>query len=89
MNLSTGTAQPYTEQGYMKLGRNLARTFLDYYKLSGHITDKPCPNLLLLPKAASNPSFVNREREKDKEKLVENHSEAWLFDDHFSTHGFQ
>ena len=25
---------PYTEEGYMKLGRNLGRTFLDYYKLN-------------------------------------------------------
>lgn len=24
---------PYTEEGYMKLGRNVGRTFLDYYKL--------------------------------------------------------
>ena len=32
---------PYTEEGYMKLGRNLARTFLDYYKLTNYITVKP------------------------------------------------
>ena len=25
---------PYTEEGYFKLGRNVARTFLDYYKLN-------------------------------------------------------
>lgn len=25
----------------MKLGRNVARTFLDYYKLMGFITSKP------------------------------------------------
>ncbi|CAB1446524.1 unnamed protein product [Pleuronectes platessa] len=30
---------PYTEETYMKLGRNVARTFLDYYKLSNLIKD--------------------------------------------------
>ncbi|XP_026857100.1 cytosolic carboxypeptidase 6 isoform X2 [Electrophorus electricus] len=30
----SATPVPYTEDGYMKLGRNVARTFLDYYKLS-------------------------------------------------------
>ena len=32
---------PYTDEGYMKLGRNLARTFLDYYKLQNYIVVKP------------------------------------------------
>jgi hypothetical protein len=32
---------PYTDEGYMKLGRNLARTFLDYYKLQNYIVIKP------------------------------------------------
>jgi cytosolic carboxypeptidase protein 6 len=36
---------PYTEEGYMKLGRNLARTFLDYYKLQNYISFKPQPSL--------------------------------------------
>ncbi|KAM3619350.1 uncharacterized protein V6R79_006813 [Siganus canaliculatus] len=30
---------PYTEETYMKLGRNVARTFLDYYKLNNLIED--------------------------------------------------
>ncbi|KAG8003667.1 Cytosolic carboxypeptidase 6 [Nibea albiflora] len=30
---------PYTEETYMKLGRNVARTFLDYYKLNNLIKD--------------------------------------------------
>ncbi|XP_061594196.1 cytosolic carboxypeptidase 6 [Cololabis saira] len=30
---------PYTEQTYMRLGKNVARTFLDYYKLNSLITD--------------------------------------------------
>ncbi|KAM8875780.1 cytosolic carboxypeptidase 6 isoform 2-T2 [Spinachia spinachia] len=30
---------PYTEETYTKLGRNVARTFLDYYKLNNHIKD--------------------------------------------------
>ena len=29
----------------MKLGRNLARTFLDYYKLLGYISTKPSSGL--------------------------------------------
>lgn len=31
---------PYTEEGYLKLGRNVARTFLDYYKLNSLVTQK-------------------------------------------------
>ncbi|XP_065325801.1 BEN domain-containing protein 5 isoform X1 [Pelmatolapia mariae] len=35
---------PYTEETYMKLGRNVARTFLDYYKLNNFIKDnRPTP----------------------------------------------
>ncbi|XP_051509891.1 cytosolic carboxypeptidase 6-like [Myxocyprinus asiaticus] len=30
---------PYTEDSYMKLGRNVARTFLDYYKLNNLIDE--------------------------------------------------
>ncbi|XP_069006523.1 BEN domain-containing protein 5-like isoform X2 [Embiotoca jacksoni] len=30
---------PYTEETYMKLGRNVARTYLDYYKLNNLIRD--------------------------------------------------
>ncbi|XP_020953481.1 cytosolic carboxypeptidase 6 isoform X1 [Sus scrofa] len=30
----TTDAVPYTEEAYMKLGRNVARTFLDYYRLN-------------------------------------------------------
>uniref|UniRef100_A0A3B1ILV6 AGBL carboxypeptidase 4 n=1 Tax=Astyanax mexicanus TaxID=7994 RepID=A0A3B1ILV6_ASTMX len=39
--LTTGstTPVPYTEDSYMKLGRNVARTFLDYYKLN-NLTDE-------------------------------------------------
>ena len=29
----------------MKLGRNVARTFLDYYKLTGYISSKPSSGL--------------------------------------------
>ncbi|XP_041695279.2 cytosolic carboxypeptidase 6 isoform X3 [Coregonus clupeaformis] len=32
---------PYTEDTYMKLGRNVARTFLDYYRHNNFIDDKP------------------------------------------------
>ncbi|XP_049342019.1 cytosolic carboxypeptidase 6 [Astyanax mexicanus] len=39
--LTTGSTMPvpYTEDSYMKLGRNVARTFLDYYKLN-NLTDE-------------------------------------------------
>ena len=33
----------------MKLGRNMARTFLDYYKLTGYISSKPSSGMT--PKA--------------------------------------
>ncbi|KAJ7332744.1 hypothetical protein JRQ81_014924, partial [Phrynocephalus forsythii] len=36
----TASAVPYTEETYMKLGRNVARTFLDYYRLNA-ITERP------------------------------------------------
>ncbi|NXW60883.1 CBPC6 carboxypeptidase, partial [Eurystomus gularis] len=31
---------PYTEEAYMKLGRNVARTFLDYYRLNS-LVERP------------------------------------------------
>ncbi|XP_053248469.1 BEN domain-containing protein 5 isoform X4 [Podarcis raffonei] len=36
----TTSTVPYTEETYMKLGRNVARTFLDYYRLNS-ITERP------------------------------------------------
>ncbi|KAL3868699.1 hypothetical protein ACJMK2_041476 [Sinanodonta woodiana] len=48
---STGQAMPYTEEGYMKLGRNLARTFLDYYKMVGVISAKPSSSIVPKPGA--------------------------------------
>ncbi|WAR24325.1 CBPC6-like protein [Mya arenaria] len=48
---STGQAMPYTEEGYMKLGRNLARTFIDYYKLAGVVSQKPSSSIVPKPGA--------------------------------------
>eukprot|EP00112_Aurelia_sp_Birch-Aquarium-sp1_P023205 Seg6818.2 transcript_id=Seg6818.2/GoldUCD/mRNA.D3Y31 product="Cytosolic carboxypeptidase 6" protein_id=Seg6818.2/GoldUCD/D3Y31 len=31
---------PYTEEGYFKLGRNVARTFLDYYRLNSLVANR-------------------------------------------------
>ena len=31
---------PYTEEGYFKLGRNVARTFLDYYRLNSMVASR-------------------------------------------------
>ncbi|XP_029474367.1 cytosolic carboxypeptidase 6-like isoform X1 [Rhinatrema bivittatum] len=39
------SAIPYTEEAYMKLGRNVARTFLDYYKLNNTIVEKPLTSI--------------------------------------------
>uniref|UniRef100_A0A8V1A210 AGBL carboxypeptidase 4 n=1 Tax=Gallus gallus TaxID=9031 RepID=A0A8V1A210_CHICK len=36
----TTAAVPYTEEAYMKLGRNVARTFLDYYRLNS-LVERP------------------------------------------------
>lgn len=46
---SASQALPYTEEGYMKLGRNLARTFLDYYKLMNVISAKPSSSIVPKP----------------------------------------
>ncbi|KAH3695502.1 hypothetical protein DPMN_082962 [Dreissena polymorpha] len=48
---TTGQAMPYTEEGYMKLGRNLARTFVDYYKLAGVVSAKPSSSIVPKPGA--------------------------------------
>ncbi|XP_043986164.1 cytosolic carboxypeptidase 6 isoform X1 [Gambusia affinis] len=43
---SAGTAAvPYSEENYMKLGRNVARTFLDYYKLANLTKDNRPSNI--------------------------------------------
>nr|XP_045242355.1 cytosolic carboxypeptidase 6 isoform X2 [Macaca fascicularis] len=45
----TTAAVPYTEEAYMKLGRNVARTFLDYYRLNPMVEKVaiPMPRLRL------------------------------------------
>ena len=48
----------------MKLGRNMARTFLDYYKLVGVISTKPSSGLV--PK----PVRYNRGRDNPKERAA-------------------
>uniref|UniRef100_G1PUX1 Peptidase M14 domain-containing protein n=1 Tax=Myotis lucifugus TaxID=59463 RepID=G1PUX1_MYOLU len=39
----TTAAVPYTEEAYMKLGRNVARTFLDYYRLDPMVEKMAIP----------------------------------------------
>ncbi|XP_066180661.1 cytosolic carboxypeptidase 6-like [Sylvia atricapilla] len=39
----TAAAVPYTEEAYMKLGRNVARTFLDYYRLNSLVEGPLAP----------------------------------------------
>nr|XP_054765021.1 cytosolic carboxypeptidase 6-like [Lytechinus pictus] len=53
---SSSTVVPYDDDSYMKLGRNLVKTFLDYYKLSSLITPKPAANI----------STVNQFRRREK-----------------------
>uniref|UniRef100_H2YNR8 Cytosolic carboxypeptidase 6 n=1 Tax=Ciona savignyi TaxID=51511 RepID=H2YNR8_CIOSA len=49
---------PYTEETYMRIGRNLAKTFTDYYKLTSQVVPKPTA------------SSFTKEREKTKKKLA-------------------
>ncbi|XP_035863139.1 cytosolic carboxypeptidase 6 isoform X1 [Sander lucioperca] len=66
---------PYTEETYTKLGRNVARTFLDYYKLNNLIKDNR-PIHIQSSEVMSQTSDVNRkgngfgrdaaDREKEK-----------------------
>ncbi|XP_048950462.1 cytosolic carboxypeptidase 6 isoform X5 [Canis lupus baileyi] len=47
----TTAAVPYTEEAYMKLGRNVARTFLDYYRLNPLVEKVAIPVPRLRPDA--------------------------------------
>ncbi|XP_074641861.1 cytosolic carboxypeptidase 6-like isoform X2 [Tubulanus polymorphus] len=59
---NSSTALPYTEEAYMKLGRNVARTFLDYYKLIGYIGTKPSSGQLPKPGRGSAKEKDRKER---------------------------
>ena len=52
----------------MRLGRNLARTFLDYYKMTGYISAKPSSSMLPKP-GANKPRPDRRERPTDRESF--------------------
>ncbi|KAK7492935.1 hypothetical protein BaRGS_00015882 [Batillaria attramentaria] len=80
---TTGTATPYTEDGLtetldvsvdldlesdMKLGRNLARTFLDYYKMTGYISAKPSSTML--PKPGTMRPRTDRRDQGDREAFA-------------------
>uniref|UniRef100_A0A671DVJ6 AGBL carboxypeptidase 4 n=3 Tax=Rhinolophus ferrumequinum TaxID=59479 RepID=A0A671DVJ6_RHIFE len=51
----TTAAVPYTEEAYMKLGRNVARTFLDYYRLNPMIEKAAVPTPRLRTPQAPTP----------------------------------
>ena len=51
----------------MKLGRNLARTFLDYYKLNGCISTKPTSSITPKP---GRYSARDREKERFRDRAV-------------------
>ena len=40
MTSTSSQVIPYTEESYIKLGRNFGKTFLDYYRLTGVIPEK-------------------------------------------------
>ncbi|XP_044884003.1 cytosolic carboxypeptidase 6 isoform X4 [Mauremys mutica] len=54
----TTSTVPYTEEAYMKLGRNVARTFLDYYRLNT-ISERP---LAPIPNTRTPASFSAQDR---------------------------
>ena len=70
----------------MKLGRNLARSFLDYYKLTGYISSKPSSGLV--PRVSRGVGTKDRDRERDirerdwwcsREKRTPSHQDShWM-----------
>ena len=40
MTSTSSQVIPYTEEAYIKLGRNFGKTFLDYYRMTGVIPEK-------------------------------------------------
>ena len=48
---------PYTEEGYFKLGRNVARTFLDYYRLNSLVANRIRAESQHLGKDSSSESY--------------------------------
>ncbi|XP_066450865.1 cytosolic carboxypeptidase 6 [Eleutherodactylus coqui] len=55
------SAIPYTEETYMKLGRNVARTFLDYYHLNG-ATARPAAPASHVREKTSAASGISQQR---------------------------
>ncbi|XP_077572657.1 cytosolic carboxypeptidase 6 [Stigmatopora nigra] len=70
--MTPGTTVPvaYSEETYMRLGTNVARTFLDYYKLNNLITaNVPCH---LQSSEVSSPVDGDVDREKERSQHVIN-----------------
>ncbi|XP_078574073.1 cytosolic carboxypeptidase 6-like isoform X2 [Branchiostoma floridae x Branchiostoma japonicum] len=63
---SSSVPVPYTEEAYMKLGRNVARTFLDFYKLEHLINPKPTAGPQY-PRGQRNSSGRGKDRERGRE----------------------
>ncbi|XP_077440691.1 cytosolic carboxypeptidase 6 isoform X2 [Vanacampus margaritifer] len=67
--MTSGSTAPvaYTEETYMRLGMNVARTFLDYYKLNNLITDDvPCHIQSSEVASQSDSEVANREKERSQ-----------------------
>ena len=56
---------PYTEEGYFKLGRNVARTFLDYYRLNSLVASRIRNDNRLLVKDNSSESYCRIPKTQD------------------------
>ncbi|MCJ8734883.1 hypothetical protein PDJAM_G00240410 [Pangasius djambal] len=52
------TPIPYTEDSYMKLGKNVARTFLDYYKLNSLIDENKLTSQISRASVVNVPSWA-------------------------------
>lgn len=66
------TAVPYTEESYLKLGRNVARTFVDYYKLNNFAAQKLRKNFLGYDKGRSRVS--NEKNDHQHSETIETRS---------------
>ncbi|KAG5275527.1 hypothetical protein AALO_G00121320 [Alosa alosa] len=73
MMAASSAPVPYTEETYMKLGRNVARTFLDYYRLNNLLDDnKPgshINSLNILPSGRHGNNNSNGKNQDGERKL--------------------
>ncbi|XP_077865112.1 cytosolic carboxypeptidase 6-like [Saccoglossus kowalevskii] len=83
---TTSALLPYTEEGYMKLGRNLAKTFLDYYKLTSLITPKPTASINM---QQVKDKIQQRRREQSQENFRGSHQSSMSMDGNGRNYSWQ